>query len=200
MKRLPVYILAGGRSSRFGSDKARAILNDQPLLCHVAAMLQPVASNITVVADQNDKYDDLEFRTIADHRPGMGPLGGLDAALRDLPDEDDWLLLCSCDAAVVRRSWLNKLIDGRSSQHDAVAFRASRWQPMPGLYARTALPTIANGMKDQNRSMQKLLDHLRVLAEPLPSDWPECWQINTPRDLHRAQLRQDGQNSRTRKK
>ena len=173
MTRLPVYILAGGRSSRFGSDKARASLHGRPLLRHVAAMLEPVAARLTVVADCCGKYDDLGLRTLADQQPGLGPLAGLHTALGDLAPEDHWLLLCSCDAAVVRGEWLRRLIAGRSAEHDAVAFRSSRWQPMPGLYARTALPVIAHCIHGRNRSMQNLLDQLRSISLALPTDWPE---------------------------
>jgi len=191
MTRLPVYILAGGRSSRFGSDKARATLHGRPLLSHVAAMLKPVATRITVVADSEGKYDDLGFRTIADDKPALGPLGGLHTALRDLPLEDDWLLLCSCDAAVMHCDWLRRLIAGRSTEYDAVAFSSSRWQPMPGVYARRALPTITNCINGQNWSMQYLLDQLRSFSIALPTNWPELWQINTPQDLHRIQCNKD---------
>ena len=191
MKRLPVYILAGGRSRRFGSDKARAVVQGRPLLCHVANMLEPAAASITVVADRAGKYDDLGFRTIADRQPGLGPLGGLDTALADLPAENHWLLMCSCDAAVVRREWLQQLMAGRGEAYDAVAFRSSRWQPMPGLYARTARSTIAHCIDGGNWSMQRLLDQLRSRDISLPTDWPEHWQINTPQDLHRIQRDKD---------
>ncbi len=185
MKRLPVYILAGGRSSRFGSDKARAILKDQPLLGHVANMLQPVASSITIVADRQGKYDDLGFRTIADRQPGLGPLGGLDTALHDLPTGSGWLLLCCCDAMVIRSAWLEQLIAAANDGHDAVAFQATHWQPMPALYAAGARPKVATRLARGHRSMQRLLDQLATMPQPLPPDWPEHWQINTPHDLKR---------------
>jgi molybdopterin-guanine dinucleotide biosynthesis protein A len=183
MKRLPVYILAGGRSSRFGSDKARAVVRGQPLIAHVAMMLEPVAVNITVVADYAGKYDDLGFRTIADRQPGLGPLAGLDTALHDLPIGNDWLLLCSCDALVIRRDWLSRLVNAITDDGDAVAFQADRRQPMPALYARTAASAVAQQMKRDQRSMQALLNQLRVTNLPLPDDWPKQWQANQPSDL-----------------
>ena len=67
MEKVPVYILAGGKSSRFGQDKARVQLHGQPLLLHTARMVQAFASSITVVANAVDKYADLGLRTIADH-------------------------------------------------------------------------------------------------------------------------------------
>lgn len=183
MKRLPVYILAGGRSSRFGSDKARAILHGQPLLRHVATMLEPIATDLTVVADRAGKYADLGFRTIADRQPGLGPLGGLDTALVDLPSGSDWLVLCSCDALVIRSAWLARLVEAIADRCDAVAFKSDRWQPMPALYARAAAPAVARQIERDQRSMQALLNRLRMADLPLPDDWPQLCQANTPDDL-----------------
>jgi len=183
MTRLPVYILAGGRSSRFGSDKARALFQGRPLLSHVAAMLEPVAASITVVADRMGKYDDLGFRTITDRRPDLGPLGGLDTAIADLPAGSDWMLLCSCDALVIRTAWLTRLIGAITDDRDAVAFRGDRWQPMPALYARPVATTVLQQIEGDHRSMQSLLDRLNVASLPMPDDWPERWQANTPAAL-----------------
>jgi len=189
MKRVPVYILAGGRSSRFGSDKARAIFNDQPLLCRIAALLEPIASEITVVADRADKYADLGFRTIADRRPGLGPMTGLDTALHDLPDASLWLMLCPCDAILLRRPWLDQLLNaaapGIAAGHDAVAFKDQHWQPMPALYHTRARATVAKHLADNDRSMQSLLDRLSSHAMSLPADWAAHWQANTPDELRR---------------
>lgn len=183
MKRVPVYILAGGRSSRFGSDKARAIINDQPLICHVASLLKHIATELTVVADCADKYADLGLRTIADRRPGLGPLAGLDTALHDLSASSGWLLICSCDAIVLRRSWLDQLLTAPAAGYNAVAFKDQHWQPMPALYHTRARPTVAKHLADNDRSMQSLLNQLSAHARPLPTDWTDHWQVNTPDEL-----------------
>lgn len=185
MNPVPAYVLAGGRSSRFGSDKARAIVHGQPLLRHVATLLQPVAASITVVADRVGKYDDLGLRTIADRQPGLGPLAGLDAALSDLPAGSGWLLLCCCDAVILRAEWLNQLCAAPRGPELAIAMRSRHWQPMPALYARDAHPLVSALLSDSNRSMQRLLDELPTRALPLPPDWPANWQINTPEDHER---------------
>ncbi len=184
MKQLPVYILAGGKSSRFGSDKARALLDEQPLVVRVQQMLMPFASRVTAVADRADKYADLGLRTIADLHVGLGPVAGLETALADLSPDEPWLLLCSCDAIILRRSWIDRLLDAAGqADHAAIAFRADRWQPMPALYARSALPAVREQLKADQRSFQQLLGRLDTAAIPLPPDWPDQWQANT-----RAQL------------
>src|SRR4051794_14706591 len=77
MNTFPAYILAGGQSQRFGSDKARAPLDGKPLIVHVAESLKPIASSVTVVAKDFGEYDDLGLVSIGDLQPGLGPMGGL---------------------------------------------------------------------------------------------------------------------------
>ncbi len=91
MERVPVCILSGGRSSRFGSDKARALLRFVPLIVHVVRTAESVASRVTVVADTADKYAGLGLKTIVDLTPGLGPIGGLNTVL--VPAPPCWITL-----------------------------------------------------------------------------------------------------------
>lgn len=179
--RVPVYILAGGKSSRFGSNKARAIFHNQTLIEHVQQLIQNHASRVTAVADVRDKFADLGIRTISDLTPGLGPLGGLISALDDLGPGEHWLLLCSCDAVVIEPAWLDTLLtqaqtQGRASQ--AIAFKGEYWQPMPALYAASGVKIVEEQAEGRGLSMQKLLKHLHTHALPLPVDWPDRWQVN----------------------
>lgn len=70
-------IIAGGRSMRFGSDKAAALLNGKALIDHVAGGLRPQCDALIICGRAWPGY-----RHIADHpAPDLGPLGGLCAAL-----------------------------------------------------------------------------------------------------------------------
>ncbi len=189
MDKISVYILAGGKSRRFGSDKARALLSGgstgrvgaKPLVLHVADALRGFAARITVVADRVGKYDDLGLKTIADIEPGLGPLGGLATALADCPEP--WLLLASCDFPGLRPGWIATLLDHRSDDDDAVAFRSDRWQPMPAIYRRTFRAPVDEFLRLRRDSFQQLLSQSKVKALAIPEDWPAQSGINSPEDL-----------------
>ncbi|MDT8758739.1 molybdenum cofactor guanylyltransferase [Sphingomonas psychrotolerans] len=70
-------ILAGGRARRFGSDKAEATLNGRTLLAHVADALRPHCDALVLCGRTHPDWTSLEDRP----RAGLGPLGGLCAAL-----------------------------------------------------------------------------------------------------------------------
>ena len=173
---IPLYILAGGRSSRFGSDKARAEIGGQPLITRVAHGLAPVASSTTVVAEVKDKYLDLGLRTIADAEPGLGPIGGLVTALEDVAG--DQLLLVACDMAHVDADWVARLT---APDGPAVAFRDhTGWQPLFAVYRQSVAGEASDLIAAGEQSMQVLLNRVGKAVE-LPSNW--AGSINTPQEL-----------------
>jgi molybdopterin-guanine dinucleotide biosynthesis protein A len=77
MSRVLGAVLAGGRSSRFGSDKASALIDGRPMLEWVVDALEPQVDGILVCGRE------LPGRSCVADRPSpdLGPLGGLNAAL-----------------------------------------------------------------------------------------------------------------------
>ncbi|HEX72421.1 MAG TPA: molybdenum cofactor guanylyltransferase [Candidatus Hydrogenedentes bacterium] len=184
MHRLPVYILAGGRSSRFGEDKARALWRGKPLLSRVAGQTETVASRITVVAQRADAYADLGLCGIADVHPGCGPLGGLQAALRDCAPEP-WLLLLSCDMVPLPPDWLQRLLAGRRDGVGTVYFQGRRPEPFPALFHYSVAPVVDALIEAGRLAMVALFFSDSVCGHPmpLPEDWRACRNINRPADL-----------------
>ncbi len=101
-----VFILAGGRSSRMGQDKAFVCLHGQTLLERARKLAESVTENIFIVGDPE------KFRTfgkvIADIYPGRGPLGGIHAALSNT--HCDLNLVIAVDTPFVQTGFLEFLI------------------------------------------------------------------------------------------
>jgi molybdopterin-guanine dinucleotide biosynthesis protein A len=178
-KTVPVYILAGGKSRRYGADKARVLHGGVPLLVHVAETLRPVASAVTVVAAAGGAYDDLGLRTIGDTVEGKGPLGGLLAALDDCGE--GWLFLSACDWVGVRAEWARDLIRlGATTPREAVLFRTHRWEPLFALYRSTIRTRAARVVRGDDVSMRALLELVDVLAVEAPAGWADVVNLNRP--------------------
>lgn len=77
MSRILGAVLAGGRSRRFGADKAHALLDGQSLLDRAIAQLAGLTESVVVCGRRLDGADWLDDAP----RAGLGPLGGLLAAL-----------------------------------------------------------------------------------------------------------------------
>lgn len=187
MTPLSAYILAGGRSSRFGSDKSRACINDVPLIVRIADAARTCTSRVTAVADVKDKYSDLGLRTIADGRPGAGPLAGLDTALHDAAHSgDEWIFLASCDLIDLKPAWIGRLQVTCNASDQFVAFRGQFWEPLIACYHISMIARIATQVEKGESSLWKLLKMSTGTSLALPTDWPKTIQANTPGELAAA--------------
>lgn len=178
-----VYILAGGKSRRFGSDKARAEAKGVAVIVRVAEALASVAGTVTVVADRAGRYDDLGLHTIGDLIPEKGPIGGLLTAIdRHTPDE--WIFVAACDWVGIRREWIQCLADERAraaAGSAAVVFRSRRgFEPLFGFYCGSIRETVALEIDNGRLKMQDLLAGLDTVAVAVPDNWDEMVNLNRP--------------------
>ena len=77
---MKAVVLAGGKSSRMGQDKALILFNEKPLLLHIANILQEVNSKV-YISGKKGAYNSFLYPQIADVYPEKGPLGGIYSAL-----------------------------------------------------------------------------------------------------------------------
>lgn len=187
MDKLPVYILAGGKSKRFGSDKARVLFGGVPLICRCADVLEPVTESIKVVAATAGAYQDLGLTTIGDRHPGLGPLGGLDTAVSDrlTHDGEGWLLLAACDLAQPDVGLAQRLIEHIRPDTDAVVYKGQRWEPLFALYHSSIQAAVRDQINSGQRAMWRLIERSRHVAVSLPDGLTGITQINTPDELER---------------
>lgn len=188
------YILSGGQSRRFGSDKARALLDGVSLIVRVTETIRSSCDEVIIVADVAEKYSDFGLRTITDLRPGWGPVTGLETALSHRLEAHGpgWILLVSCDLAGVGSNAVQHVInrlpdDAATRTVRAVAFHAEKWQPFPACFHTDLLPLCSSLLDEGKASFQRLLSDPRSHAQPLPlpPDWPATPQVNTREELER---------------
>lgn len=162
-------VLAGGQSTRFGSDKALAELAGRTLLARAVDTLSGWCDHVVVVGRA-----EAPAPTLPDWpRPGMGPLGGIAAALRLARDAGyDAVLTCGVDSA-------NLPADLPDLLTPSPAFVAD--QPVIGLWPAGAGAAIeAILAADGRHSMRALAERLGARSVRLQA---ECANINTPADL-----------------
>jgi molybdopterin-guanine dinucleotide biosynthesis protein A len=195
------FVLAGGRSSRMGKDKAKLVLGGQTFIERIALELSAVASAVTIVGSNRVRQSDgfkLSGQTlpvVPDVFKEWGALGGLHAALS--ATRADWALVVACDLPFVTRDLFLRLADLRSD-HDAVVPLQGDRRPQPlCAFYRTASCREASEklIKAGERRPLTLLQSVRtawVAFEELAdingaSRFFE--NVNTPEDYARAQRR-----------
>ncbi|MDQ0659882.1 molybdenum cofactor guanylyltransferase [Paenibacillus sp. W2I17] len=172
-------ILAGGLSSRMGTNKAMLELNGSVVLQHVTKAMRPAVSRIIVAAGPNvTTYSAMGYDCVQDHYPRKGPLAGLHAALE--ASDTDWNLVGACDMPLLQTSFfdgIKKLVESHNSYSAIVPRVDGHVHPLAGAYHKRVLLDL------EQRLVQ---DHLRVMR------WLEeigCLYVETE-ELERAGVHQ----------
>jgi molybdopterin converting factor subunit 1 len=123
----PLYglVLAGGRSSRMGQDKAALRVGGRTQLEQAMALLAPHVARAFVSVRKDQRADPLRarFEQIEDTREDLGPIAGIIAAQERYP-ECAWLVL-ACDLPLLDAATLEHLLRARAPERLATAFRSS---------------------------------------------------------------------------
>jgi len=194
MDPIEAFILAGGASSRMGTDKARLLLEGQTLIERIANTLLKVASSVTIVGRD---VDDPRLKSTADVYLQWGALGGVHAALAAARTE--WALLVACDLPFVTAELFTRMAALRKN-HDAVApvQRDGRPQPLCSLYRvdrclGPATELIEAGQRRPVNLLNSVNTRWLPFAELQDLDNAEKFfvNINTPADYYDATRKGD---------
>lgn len=179
---LSAIILAGGKSSRMGRDKALLPFGDETMLEKITALLNPIFEETLVIVDERSKTKDLKLGPAKVHEDlfqNKGPLAGIYTGLSysknkaccvfpcDMPFIDSFLILNLVD------SWRAACKTGEPhpgfgrEDMDALCFEdaCGRLQPFPGIYSRSCRFRALSLLNQGEKSMQNFLDV--TLIKPL---------------------------------
>lgn len=177
-------ILAGGRATRMGSDKALVSFRNEPMLSHVAAALDLADLDVLVVGREMPGY-----RSILDaNGPGSGPLMGLLTALRECGGD---VFLVAVDQPLLRPATVRQLLDQPGEA--VVPFHDGHPQVTCSLFRAECLDPAAGLIASGERKLRKLLDEVATtpISEGTWEQWGEdgrSWlSLDTPEAVRRAE-------------
>jgi molybdopterin-guanine dinucleotide biosynthesis protein A len=192
------FVLAGGRSSRMGRDKALLEIDGVTLIVRAVTLVRSVLDEATVIASKAG-YESLGLRIVGDDFPGFGPLGGIATALHI--SKKPWNLVIACDLPYLSKAWLEYLIErALKSEADAVVPMNVRGpEPLCAMYHKNAEQRIRTGVEGGIRKVTDSFANLHV--EHLePDEWkgfasggPLFKNVNSPADYKEAKARLSAQ-------
>jgi molybdopterin-guanine dinucleotide biosynthesis protein A len=200
---LSVIILAGGRSSRMGQDKASLLLDGRPLIWHVAQRLLPLAGELIISSNEPERFAALgadlpiPVQVVPDQYAGAGPLAGLQAGLSVATRE--LALLVAVDMPLLSRSllaYMQAIAGGHAAVVPRLALRpgeGEEYEPLHALYRRSCLPAITAHLAQNHRRVVSFFpdvdvrDVTRAEIERFDPGLFSFFNVNTPQDWEQAQ-------------
>lgn len=179
-------ILCGGLSTRMGTSKALLAFGPETMLQRVVRVLSTVVSPIVVVAAAEQSLPDLpaDVRVTRDEQQGRGPLEGLRAGLKALPETVERAYVTSCDVPLLVPAFARRLIDLLGDHDIAVMDIDGFPHPLSAVYRRSTLPHVEALLAQDRLRPVFLFDAVRtrrVLASEMLSADP---QLLTLRNLN----------------
>lgn len=193
------FVLAGGKSTRMGQDKAGLTLNGLTLLQHALAALREVCRDVAILG-KHELYGTLA-PVYEDIFPGCGPLGGIHAALSS--SQTQFNLIIAVDTPFLAPKFLSYLAEKAIASSAVVTTPEidDYTQPLCTVYSLDFRSIAEHALRLGNYKIVPLFPQGRTLvikeAElrqfAFPADMFE--NLNTPEDLARARRRFSGQDT-----
>lgn len=130
------YILAGGKSSRMGTDKGLLLLQGEPLIQRIIQPLQTVFNRVVIVSN-NPAYRDFGLEVIPDKISGLGPAGGIQTALHHT--SSDKVFIVSCDMPFISSEGVEFMLSNAGTSQISLPLYKGRIEPLFGAYSKGCL-------------------------------------------------------------
>lgn len=191
--RYAALIMAGGKSTRLGRDKASETLLGRPLLQHVIDRVSRVVDEIVVVKARGQTLPEtsspLPLRVIEDLYPDCGPLGGILTGLSATNAER--CLAVACDMPLLSEPLLQELLR-RSAGYDVVMPVLAYPEPLHAVYSRACIAPIRQRLEARQLKITNFLGAVHVCyvreddCRRFDPDLRSFSNTNTEEDLNRA--------------
>ena len=187
-------ILAGGKSRRFGRDKAVEPLGGEALITRVIERLGQISEQTIVVVNDEERASNLPLpesaKVAVDVYPDSGSLGGIFTGLSAA--DADWAVVVACDMPFVSVGLFNYMLSLRDGYDAVVPRLVGRPEPTHAAYSKICLPHMESRLRARDLKIAGFFDAVQVRFVPeedvtrLDPDHLSFFNVNTQEDLERA--------------
>ncbi|WP_420643108.1 molybdenum cofactor guanylyltransferase [Candidatus Leptofilum sp.] len=187
---LTVAIMAGGKSSRMGTDKSFVLFEGRPMIEVVIETVAGLGDETLLIINKPNDYRHLNLPMVSDIYPDRGPLGGIYTAVHAATYPHT--LVVACDMPWINRSLLEYMITLRETA-DVIVPRWEKFpEPLHAIYSKACLPAIEDKLKEKRLKITGFFGQVNVRfvergeIEQFDANGRSFANINSPEDLEGA--------------
>ncbi len=160
MMPVSVVVLAGGKSTRMGRDKAFLPWGDKTFLEHILDAAKPISNQI-ILSGSDARLHNFGLPVIADVLEGEGPVVALASCFIHI--KTDLVLVLSCDVPQVKTADLEALLAAHNPVFDVTMFSyKNREMPLVAVYQKSSFGAFAEALKVGERKLFAVLKNLKT--------------------------------------
>ena len=183
-------VLAGGKSSRYGRNKAFVEMNGIRLIERVIGVVEPLFENLLIITNSPRDYAYLQLPMVEDLIKGLGPLGGIFTGLQTISDKAGFFV--ACDMPFLNAALIHHMTDVMED-FDAVVPKIDwKIETLHAIYTKNCIPAIQELIDNRDYQIFNFFPKVRVryLSESEIRGFdPELrflFNINRPEELLNA--------------
>lgn len=186
-KNITGVILAGGKSSRMGTDKGILELNGKKIIEHIIFSIRPVVDEIIIISNTNN-YDYLGLKVYRDIIKECGPLAGIHTALTYSSTEKN--LVVSCDIPFINSDLLSYIVDNAGRCEVAIPVHKGNTEPLCAIYSKKCTGRFEELISKNELKLHNVFHHF-ITKEIFISEKQSFYDsklfvnINTPAELEK---------------
>ena len=166
-------ILAGGASSRMGTNKALLEVDGTPIITRSYQTLARLFHEVIIVTNTPGEYPFLPCRKVPDIYPGFGSIAGLHAALVHSPS--DRTFVTACDMPFVDPVIIRYLCELQQDGFDAVVpFSSGGQEPLHAVYSSACREIFETAIQGSQRKILDILAGMKTRLVP----WDEIQRVS----------------------
>lgn len=153
-------ILAGGKSSRMGTDKALLKLGDERIIERMTNLMKSIFNEVFIVTNTPDDYRFLNVPLYEDIFKHKGPLSGIHSGLFHSSANKNFFI--SCDLPLVSWELIKYISDFKSDKLIRYCVASGRHHYLAGIYRKELLPEIEKIFASVTNSFEKKDQHFSI--------------------------------------
>ena len=181
------YILAGGKSSRMGTDKGLLLIEGKPMIQYVIEQMQFVFDKLVIVSNNPD-YEKFGLKVIPDLIKDIGPAGGIYTALQ--LSEAKLNFVVSCDMPYVTATAIEFIVENADDNQIVLLENQGKLEPLFGLYAKDCEAFWLQLIQQKKVKLQDMVSHFKLKIIPIENNeiFADSFfkNINTKEDFNNA--------------
>ncbi|RYE29245.1 MAG: molybdenum cofactor guanylyltransferase [Sphingobacteriaceae bacterium] len=176
-------VLAGGKSTRMGTDKAKICWHGKEQQYYLADLLALYCGEVFISCrSDQQQHIDKNYKVLVDNYADSGPLEAILTAFENKPN-CGWIVI-ACDLPLLNKKTLDELVKQRDANKIATVFKSpvdDLPEPLIGIWEQASFELLKNNHQKQHRSLRKLLitNAAKIIKAP---DAGALINANTPED------------------
>lgn len=186
-KPINAYILAGGKSSRMGTDKGLLLFEGKAMIQYVIEQLQPFFDKLVIVSN-NPEYEKFGLEVIPDLIKDIGPAGGIYTALKHSDSPLNFMV--SCDMPFITKEAIAFILKKADENQIVLLENQGKLEPLFGVYAKDCDAVWLKLIQQNTIKLQKMVSYFNLKTIPVENNeiFKESFfkNINTKEDFDNA--------------